>query len=110
MESTFPSCPIHARPRQTIPLSRTTRVRKPWRFGRYNVTGTDRDSLGVLNFFTDFVNLSGTSASGLGFDIPASLPLVGSPMISAGQAWHFQAWHRDSMGGANFSNGLSSTF
>ena len=38
---------------------------------------------------------------------------TGPVAIAIGQTWHFQAWHRDAVGGAavsNFTDGLSVTF
>ncbi|MEZ6005961.1 MAG: hypothetical protein R3F33_17490 [Planctomycetota bacterium] len=76
---------------------------------RYNVVGTVMDSLGQFDATGTFVNLSGTSSTGTGFDVPMALPyLAGS--IQAGQTWHFQLWHREDMGQANFSNALSVNF
>ena len=78
-------------------------------FGRYSVSGTDRNSTGQFDAQGDLVNLVGTAGSGMGFDVPQTLPLTGLPMIQAGETWHFQMWHRD-VGGSTFSNGLSVTF
>jgi len=55
-------------------------------------------------------NQVGTSTVGSGFDVPATVPITGSPTISAGSTWHFQLWHREAAGASNFSNGLSVTF
>ncbi|HRV80545.1 MAG TPA: hypothetical protein P5218_03865, partial [Planctomycetota bacterium] len=82
-------------------------------FGRYNVVGGALNSVGNFNASGEFNNLVGTSSTGLGFDVPNTLPLGGSPMILSGQTWHFQLWHRDTIAGtghSNFSNGLSYTF
>jgi hypothetical protein len=40
-------------------------------------------------------------------------PAFGSVPVNAGETWHFQAWHRDSVGGlatSNFTGGLSIAF
>ena len=78
--------------------------------GRYNVTGSRWNSIGIFNEGGVLVNFGGTSASGFGFDVPISLPIAGAPLISGGETWHFQAWHRDLGGQSNFSNGLSVLF
>ncbi len=74
--------------------------------GRYNIAGTQLNSLGRFDAAGQFQNLSGTSASGPGFDIPLRLPLSGLPTIQPGQEWFFQAWHREVDVQSNFSNGL----
>ncbi|MEM1448064.1 MAG: VCBS repeat-containing protein [Planctomycetota bacterium] len=40
---------------------------------------------------------------------PAAIPSpsLGSVAIVAGERWNFQAWHRDSLGGSNFTEGLT---
>ena len=78
--------------------------------GRYNLTGTVMNSLGRFDASGAFENLTGTSASGLGFDVPMTLPFAGSPTIQAGATWNFQLWHRESAGQSNFSNGLTVVF
>ena len=78
--------------------------------GRYNVAGTPFDSLGQFNSLGEFENLSGTSTTGFGFDVPSTLPLPGNPTILAGETWYFQLWHREDGGQSNFSNGLAVTF
>ncbi len=78
--------------------------------GRYNRIGTPLGSLGRFDALGDLQNLSGTSTTGMGFDIPLTVPIVGSPAIQSGQTWHFQLWHREAGGFSNFSNGLSITF
>ncbi|MEZ6020547.1 MAG: hypothetical protein R3F17_10730 [Planctomycetota bacterium] len=69
---------------------------------RYNVVGTVMDSLGQFDATGTFVNLSGTSSTGTGFD--ASWPCRIWPDRSRGygQTRHFQLWHREDMGQANF--------
>jgi len=64
--------------------------------GRYNLSGSDRFSLGQFDAGGVMQNLGGTSTVGSGFDVPLTLPLPGSPSIVAGETWHFQAWYRDS--------------
>ncbi|MEZ6004769.1 MAG: hypothetical protein R3F33_11360 [Planctomycetota bacterium] len=78
--------------------------------GRFNLAGTGLDSTGQFDAEGRLANLVGTSATGTGFDLPASLPLPGSPLITAGQTWHFQLWHRDVGATSNLSNGVSLTF
>lgn len=81
--------------------------------GRYNITGSTRNSLGQFDASGALQNWVGTSTTGLGFDIPSQLPFPGGPMISAGQTLHFQLWYRDTAAGSgqsNLSNGLSFTF
>ena len=75
-------------------------------FGRYNIVG-DRMSLGAFDASGVFENLSGTSGTGNGFDVPDTLPLPGSPMIMSGETYHFQLWYRDGSSVSNFTNGLS---
>ncbi|MDF1837093.1 MAG: hypothetical protein P1V35_04435, partial [Planctomycetota bacterium] len=81
--------------------------------GRYNHSGTNRISIGIFNAVGDLNNLSGTSASGMGYDVPMTLPLPGTPLIQSGETYHFQVWYRDQTGGAttsNLSSGLSIEF
>lgn len=83
----------------------------PHALGRYNILGTDRNSLGVFDAQGVLQNQVGTSLSGDGFDVPTTLPLIGSPTLQAGQTWHFQFWFRESVSGVtNFSNGLSASW
>ena len=83
------------------------------RFYRYNLAGTDSNSIGIFDAAGVLQSLSGTSTAGSGFDVPSTVP-GGSPIaIAAGSTWHFQAWHRDTPAGpgaSNFSNGLSVSF
>ncbi len=79
---------------------------------RYNVGGGPLQSLGRFDTFGVFKNLSGTSTTGDGFDVPTPIPTSGSA-ISSGETWHFQMWFRDSNGGTGstgFTNGLSVRF
>ena len=78
-------------------------------FGRYNVPGA-LNSVGLFDAGGVLQNQVGTSTVGSGFDVPATVPITGSPTISAGSTWHFQLWHREAAGASNFSNGLSVTF
>ena len=78
--------------------------------GRYNIPGGALNSLGQFDTDNLFINLSGTAQFGYGFDVPNVLPYVGSPTISVGDTYHFQLWHREPNGQANFSNGVSVTF
>ncbi len=77
--------------------------------GRYNVTGTPLNSLGRFDFFGDLANTVGTSTTFYGFDIPATVPVSGSPTILTGSTWHFQLWFRDA-GTSNLSEGISINF
>ncbi|MFT5058251.1 MAG: hypothetical protein ACI89E_001024 [Planctomycetota bacterium] len=85
-------------------------------FGRYNVAGTNRTSLGLFDASGNLQNLVGTGGvSGYGFDVPSEIEIAGfaPTTIMAGDTYHFQAWHRDTLAGSgvsNFSNGLSVTF
>ncbi len=81
--------------------------------GRYNVTGTTWNSIGAFDAAGVLQNAAGTSSVGSGFDVPATIPIAGTPTIMVGETWHFQLWHRDTAAGpgqSNFSNGLSVTF
>jgi hypothetical protein len=85
-------------------------------FGRYNVTGTNRASMGLFNANGDLENTSNTGgSSGLGFDVPYDVLVSGLPTttIMAGDTYHFQCWYMDTQAGAghsNFSNAVSVTF
>ncbi len=85
-------------------------------FGRYNVAGTSRYSLGLFDANGDLENMVGTGGtSGYGFDVPSDVLIAGSPLttIMAGDTYHFQCWFRDTAAGvgqSNFSNGISITF
>ena len=81
--------------------------------GRYTVLGSPMNGLGVFNAFGTMVNIGDTSTSGFGFDVPLSLPLIGSPIIMAGESWCFQVWYRDYVlpgSASNFSNGVRVSF
>ncbi|MCP5020606.1 MAG: hypothetical protein GY930_02420 [bacterium] len=80
-------------------------------FGRYNVSGTDANSVGFFDEDGILQNAVGTATSsgGAGFDVPSALPNIGG-VIMAGNTLHFQLWHRDILSATNFSNGLSVTF
>ena len=78
--------------------------------GRYNVGGSVWNSTGIFDGQRRWQNLSNTSVSGFGFDVPATLPLPGTPTILAGSNWSFQLWHREPNGGSNFSSGLPVQF
>ena len=75
--------------------------------GRYNVPGTGFNSIGRFDASGVLQNQVGTSSTGQGYDIPVTIPIAGSPQIMTGQTWHYQLWHRESGGFANFSNGLT---
>tara|TARA_R110002073_G_scaffold17992_1_gene66844 strand:+ start:1008 stop:3632 length:2625 start_codon:yes stop_codon:yes gene_type:complete len=92
--------------------------------GRYsNVIATNQlnptlNSIGVFDGTGVLQNLSGTSASGHGFDVPLELPYspVGQ-VIQPGDTWAFQLWFRDQTAplpnpgsSANFSNAVEVTF
>ena len=82
--------------------------------GRYNpAAGGALNSLGLFNAAGDLANIAGTGGTtGLGFDIPVSLPNPPGGSITSGSTWHFQLWYRDTNPGTvtNFSNGVSVTF
>lgn len=67
------------------------------------------NSLGAFNLFGVLENLSGTSASGLGFDVPLALPDPPGGSIQSGETWHFQLWYRDGAT-SNISDGIRRTF
>ena len=78
--------------------------------GRYNAAaGATKNSLGRFEAGV-FVNLSGTSTSGTGFDVPADLPGPINGTITPGQTWNFQLWYRDIGANSNFTNGLAATY
>ncbi|MDF1839243.1 MAG: hypothetical protein P1V35_15350 [Planctomycetota bacterium] len=79
--------------------------------GRYNVYPGEFNSVGIFDSAGVMQNLGGTSSTGSGFDVPANLPIPGSPMIQAGQAFYFQCWYRESVFGvSNFSTMLKVSF
>ncbi|MCB9909821.1 MAG: hypothetical protein H6829_06080 [Planctomycetes bacterium] len=78
--------------------------------GRYNIVGGALLSLGIFDGQGCLQNLSMTSTSGTGFDLPNTVPIAGFPAITAGTNLYFQFWHREDSGMSNFSNGLSVTF
>ena len=82
-------------------------------FFRFNVAGTDMNSMGGFDATGTMLNAAGTSATGFGFDVPSTLP-AGVPIpVLAGDTWHFQGWYKDTpagIGTSNFTNGLSVTF
>ena len=77
--------------------------------GRYNAgAGPALNSLGQFQGLQGwFVNLSGTSTTGLGFEVPTSLPGPINGTIDPGESWHFQLWYRDLGGVSNFTNGVT---
>ena len=79
-------------------------------FGRYNVSGTALDSIGLFDATGRLQNVVGTSTAGTGFDVPSAVPLPGNPTIMAGSEYHFQLWHREDNGGSNFSRGATILF
>jgi hypothetical protein len=82
-------------------------------FFRYNVGGTDMNSIGGFDPTGTWINAVGTSTTGFGFDVPSTIPDTIPVVIMAGDTWHFQGWYRDTAaaaGSSNFSNGLSVTF
>ncbi len=82
-------------------------------FFRYNVAGTDMDSIGGFDATGTMINSFGTSTTGFGFDIPNTIPSTVPTTIMSGDTWHFQGWYRDTpagVGSSNFTNGLSITF
>ena len=85
-------------------------VAAPNEFGRYNVSGGALNSIGLFDASGVLQNVVGTSTVNSGYDVPSTVPITGSPMISTGQTWYFQLWHREDGGDSNLSNGLSVTF
>ncbi|MDF1838702.1 MAG: hypothetical protein P1V35_12600 [Planctomycetota bacterium] len=84
-------------------------------FWRYNVAGSELNSIGRFDANGLLQNLSGTSTTGSGYDVPADKPYWNGTVepILVGQTWHFQLWYRDTpagVGTSNFSNGLSVMF
>ncbi|MFT4647352.1 MAG: hypothetical protein ACI9X4_000563 [Glaciecola sp.] len=82
-------------------------------FFRYNVGGTDMNSIGGFDPTGTWINAVGTSTTGFGFDVPSTIPDGVPIVILAGDTWHFQGWYRDTAaasGSSNFTNGLSVTF
>ncbi len=82
-------------------------------FYRYNVGGTDMNSIGGFDATGTMINSVGTSTTGFGFDVPNTIPASPLITITAGNTWHFQGWYRDTpagVGTSNFTNGLSVTF
>ncbi|MDF1839580.1 MAG: SUMF1/EgtB/PvdO family nonheme iron enzyme [Planctomycetota bacterium] len=80
---------------------------------RYNVSGTEWNSLGRFDAAGVMQNLGGTSSLGSGFDVPSTIPDTIPILITAGDTWYFQYWHRDTpagLGSSNFSTGLAVTF
>ncbi len=78
--------------------------------GRYNVGGSQFNSLGLFDANGDLQNQVGTSTVGSGFDVPITVPISGSPQIMTGETWYVQLWHREAGGMSNFSNGVSADF
>jgi hypothetical protein len=82
-------------------------------FFRYNVGGMDMNSIGGFDGTGTWINVSGTSTTGFGFDVPSTIPAGVPIVITAGDTWHFQGWYRDTAaaaGSSNFTNGLSVNF
>jgi hypothetical protein len=60
-----------------------------------------------------FMNMSGTSTTGTGFDVPNPLPCTpAGQVIVPGDTWYFQLWHRDPAPGGGFpiDSNLSDVF
>ena len=78
--------------------------------GRYSPSaGASLNSIGRFDAAGVFINLSGTSTTGAGYDVPAVLPNPPGGVIAIGDTWHFQLWYRDGSA-SNFSNGVSVAF
>ncbi|MDF1839659.1 MAG: PPC domain-containing protein [Planctomycetota bacterium] len=73
-------------------------------FERYNVAGTAMNSIGYFGTQGRFIALAGNAVGGFGFDVPSGLQ--DGSVMTAGETWHFQLWHRDTAAGTGFS-GLS---
>ena len=86
------------------------------RFGRYNVAGTSRISIGAFDVNGDLENRFNTAGpSGFGFDVPSEAVIAGLPTttIMSGDTYHFQCWYKDpaaGVGHSNFTNAISVTF
>lgn len=80
-------------------------------FGRYTSTaGSGLNSLGRFDANGVMQNLVGTSSTGAGFDVPATLPAPPGGTILPGSTWDFQLWYRDLGGASNFSDAISVDF
>jgi len=75
--------------------------------GRFNLAGTSMNSIGAFDSQGVLQSLASPTVTGTGFDIPATAPFPGSPLLASGHTWHFQLWHRDVGGFSNFSNGIT---
>ncbi|MDF1839458.1 MAG: hypothetical protein P1V35_16440, partial [Planctomycetota bacterium] len=62
-------------------------------FFRFNVGGTNMNSIGGFDASGTWVNAAGTSTTGFGFDVPATIPDTVPIVIMAGDTWHFQGWY-----------------
>ncbi len=83
------------------------------RIYRFNVGGTEWNSLGRFDNAGVLQNLVGNSTIGSGYDVPLTVPDTVPVTIMSGDSWHFQLWYRDTPAGpgtSNFSTGLSVTF
>ena len=78
--------------------------------GRFNIEGSDLNSLGRFDGAGVMQNLVGTSQVGTGFDVPITMPVAGGHTTQVGSTWHYQTWHRDLTGSSNFSNGVTVRF
>ena len=82
-------------------------------FYRYNVAGTNMNSIGGFDASGTLVNAVGTSSVGTGFDVPSTIAGFVPITIVAGDTWHYQCWYRDTAAGAgtsNFSSALTIRF
>ena len=78
---------------------------------RYNY-GAMTQSLGRFDATGQFQNLSGSSTTNTGFDVPSSLP-NNAGTIQGGDTWYFQVWFRDNASGpgsTGFTNALAVSF
>ncbi len=83
------------------------------RIYRYNVAGTQWNSLGQFDTAGVLQSIAGNSTIGSGFDVPLTVPDAVPVTIMGGDTWNFQLWYRDTPAGngtSNFSTGLSVTF
>lgn len=67
------------------------------------------NSMGAFDAAGIFQNMSGTSTSGTGFDVPAALPNRIGGSLGAGSRAYFQLWYRDGMDTA-FSSAVDVSF
>ena len=99
-----------------VPLNSSGYLLTSQTSGDVNLAGGGQGRLCLLNpgRFVQSVQNSGTTGTFSTTVIPQFMPTpAGFVSALAGQTWHFQYWHRDSVSGtptSNFSNACSMTF